>query len=146
MENPDSQEQATPVDHGRRIPHDNKRLGVLKVKTPWWHFFCVGPIGTAFQFIRGERHCVNTRGTIQNRKDSHPCNRNIKGRYTNYFKIGHNAFEFLFDFGQLYTEKDEKAVFHTRIVMAPASAVTLMEIMKEFLKSYRQHFGQIQKM
>jgi len=28
----------------------------------------------------------------------------IEGRYANYFKVGHNAFEFVLDFGQYYPE------------------------------------------
>ncbi len=89
---------------------------------------------------------MNIKGMIQNKRDHHSCIQHIDGRYTNYFKVGHNAFEFLFDFGQLYAEEGERAVFHTRIIMAPASAIALMQIMQESLESYKQHFGQIQKM
>jgi hypothetical protein len=42
----------------------------------------------------------------------------LEGRYANYFKVGHNAFEFVFDFGQYYPEIDE-AELYTRIITSP---------------------------
>ena len=30
----------------------------------------------------------------------------LEGRYSNYFKVGHNAFEFVIDFSQFYTESE----------------------------------------
>jgi hypothetical protein len=44
--------------------------------------------------------------------ESQPATGELEGRYANYFKVGHNAFEFLLDFGQLYAESRE-AQFHT---------------------------------
>ena len=38
----------------------------------------------------------------------------LEGKYANYFKVGHNAFEFVLDFGQYYPANGE-AQFHTRI-------------------------------
>jgi hypothetical protein len=32
----------------------------------------------------------------------------LEGKYANYFKVGHNAFEFILDFGQLYLETQEE--------------------------------------
>jgi Protein of unknown function (DUF3467) len=48
----------------------------------------------------------------------------IEGRYANYFRVGHNAFEFLFDFGQFYAESPGVR-FHTRIITSPTSAKSL---------------------
>ena len=31
---------------------------------------------------------------------------NLQGRYANYFKVGHNAFEFVFDLGQYYGDDE----------------------------------------
>jgi hypothetical protein len=32
----------------------------------------------------------------------------LEGEYANYFKVGYNAFEFILDFGQFYSESLEK--------------------------------------
>ena len=66
----------------------------------------------------------------------------LEGRYANYFKVGHNAIEFLFDFGQFYPES-EKAQLHTRIVTSPIYAKALLEIIRESLDRYEQTFGPI---
>jgi len=66
----------------------------------------------------------------------------LEGRYANYFKVGHNAFEFLLDFGQFYPES-EKAQLHTRIVTSPIYAKALLEIIRESLDRYEQTFGAI---
>ena len=47
--------------------------------------------------------------------------RRVKGRYANYFKVGHNAFEFVLDFGQSYVD-EEDAQIHTRLVSSPNRA------------------------
>ena len=65
-----------------------------------------------------------------------------EGRYANYFQIGHNAFEFLFDFGQGYPEEQE-AHFHTRIITGPVYALALFETLRESLGRYEQTFGAI---
>jgi len=64
------------------------------------------------------------------------------GRYANYFTVGHNAFEFLFDFGQIYTN-DRPARFHTRIIMTPVYAKTLLGLLQESIDQYEQIFGTI---
>ena len=66
-----------------------------------------------------------------------------EGRYVNYFKVGHNAFEFLLDFGQFYPESD-KAQLHTRIITSPTYAKALLEILRESLDRYEQTFGCIE--
>ncbi len=49
-----------------------------------------------------------------------------EGRYANYFRVGYNAFEFLFDFGQLHPEnqypESQPAKIHTRIITNPIYA------------------------
>ena len=66
----------------------------------------------------------------------------LEGRYANYFKVGHNAFEFLLDFGQFYPES-KKEQFHTRIVTSPFYAKALLEILRESSDRYEQTFGAI---
>jgi hypothetical protein len=64
----------------------------------------------------------------------------FEGRYANYFKVGHNAFEFLLDFGQFYSEHGEPQL-HTRIITSPVYAKALLELLRESVERYEQAFG-----
>jgi hypothetical protein len=66
----------------------------------------------------------------------------LEGRYANYFKVGHNAVEFLFDFGQFYPEI-ERAQLHTRIITSPVYAKALIETLRESIDQYEQTYGAI---
>ena len=66
----------------------------------------------------------------------------LLGRYANYFEVGHNAFEFLLDFGQFYAENDRARV-HTRIIMSPTYAKALLHTLGESCQRYEQTFGSI---
>jgi hypothetical protein len=66
----------------------------------------------------------------------------LEGRYANYFEIGHNAFEFLLDFGQLYFEAPEGRM-HTRIVTSPLYAKQLAEVLHRALSQYEQIHGPV---
>lgn len=68
----------------------------------------------------------------------------LEGRYANYFTVGYNAFEFLFDFGQFYSEEKE-AKRHTRIITNPIYAKALLETIRESIDRYEQIFGSIPK-
>ena len=68
----------------------------------------------------------------------------LEGRYANYFKVGHNAFEFVIDFGQCYN-KDEEAKLHTRIITNPIYAKALLETLQKSLEQYEEHYGVISK-
>ncbi len=63
-----------------------------------------------------------------------------EGRYANYFEIGHNAFEFLLDFGQFYPESG-RAQVHTRIITSPIYAKALFETLRESINRYEQGVG-----
>jgi hypothetical protein len=65
-----------------------------------------------------------------------------EGRYSNFFKIGYNAFEFLVDFGQAYADGGEDSR-HTRIVMIPTYAKALSELLIDSLRHYENNFGPI---
>ena len=67
-----------------------------------------------------------------------------EGRYSNYFKVGHNAFEFVLDFGQFYPE-NVNAQLHTRIVTSPNYARALLETLRESIEQYEKTFGAIQE-
>jgi hypothetical protein len=66
----------------------------------------------------------------------------LEGRYANYFKVGHNAVEFLLDFGQLYPE-NQRARLHTRIITHPTYAKALLDLLRESVTLYEQTFGGI---
>jgi hypothetical protein len=68
----------------------------------------------------------------------------LKGRYANYFEIGHNAFQFLLDFGESYAE-NARARLHTRIITAPTYANVLLETLRTSIDHYEQTFGTIPK-
>jgi hypothetical protein len=64
------------------------------------------------------------------------------GQYANYFQIGHNANEFLIDFGQC--EVEESAIkMHTRIVTGPFYAKALLDLLRISVDQYEEEFGPI---
>jgi uncharacterized protein DUF3467 len=68
----------------------------------------------------------------------------LEGRYANSFRIGHNAFEFLLDFGQVSPEHEE-AQFHSRIITGPVFAKAFAKLLQDALSRYEQVFGVIPK-
>ena len=64
----------------------------------------------------------------------------LEGKYVNYFKVGHNAFEFVLDFGQSYLENEAPQI-HTRIVTSPAYAKALLETSRESLAQYEKNIS-----
>jgi len=62
-----------------------------------------------------------------------------EGRYANYFEIGYNVFEFLLNFGQLYSG-DEMARLHTRIITNPTYAKTFLKLLCDSIEQYEQRF------
>jgi hypothetical protein len=68
--------------------------------------------------------------------------REIEGRYANYFSVGHNAVEFVLDFGQRYTEEGT-AGMHTRIITSPTYAIALLGVLREAVEQYEKSFGSL---
>ena len=66
----------------------------------------------------------------------------LEGRYANYFEVGHNAFEFIFDFGQYHPET-EGARMHTRIVTGPVYARLLAELLRDAVERFESEYGAI---
>lgn len=66
----------------------------------------------------------------------------IEGKYANYFMVGHNAFEFVIDFGQYYAETD-KAELYFRIVTSPCYAKELFVTLRDAIEQYEKSFGVI---
>lgn len=65
-----------------------------------------------------------------------------EGRYSNYFKVGFNSFEFILDLGQAY-EGVSVALHHTRIITGPAYAKALAHLLLDSLAAYEQTYGTI---
>jgi hypothetical protein len=67
-----------------------------------------------------------------------------ESKYANYFKVGHNAFEFIIDFAQLYSGQLREKV-HTRIATSPAYARALLAVIQEAVDAYERDYGAIPK-
>jgi hypothetical protein len=63
-----------------------------------------------------------------------------EGRYVNYFKIGHNAFELIIDCGQCYSDKEEPHL-HTRIITSPVYGKALLETLRDCLNEHEKVYG-----
>ena len=74
----------------------------------------------------------------RNRQQSNKC----EARYANYFEVGHNAFEFIFDFGQYYPDT-ECAQMHSRLVMGPVYAKLLADLLKGAIQRFEEANGAI---
>jgi hypothetical protein len=78
---------------------------------------------------------------------NHPCKhpeviRPPEGRYANYFQVGCNPFEFVFDFGQFYAESQPPHI-HTRIIVSAVYVKSLLETLMESIKHYEQDWETI---
>ena len=65
-----------------------------------------------------------------------------EGKYANYFKVGHNAFEFILDFGQSFSETSREKL-HTRIITGPIYAKELLDVLRDAVAKYEGTFGEI---
>ena len=63
-------------------------------------------------------------------------------RYSNYFDVGHNAYEFLVDFGQ-YQPDSSTVLLHTRIAVGPVLAKLLHRMLRHAISEYEAHNGAI---
>lgn len=68
----------------------------------------------------------------------------LEGRYANYFEVGHNAFEFILDFGQLYSDGEEPQL-HARIVTSPAYVKAFLETLRTSIDQFECTYGMISK-
>lgn len=66
----------------------------------------------------------------------------VEGRYANSFHVGHNAAEFVVEFGQ-YFPTDTTDQMHTRIITNPAYAKALLGVLAEAIAEYERTFGPI---
>jgi hypothetical protein len=85
---------------------------------------------------------MQTRKSKKSESKVSGCSKGIEGKYANYFKVGYNAFEFVFDFGQNYSENDQAALYN-RVILAPAFARALYASLGETIEEYEKKFGKI---
>ena len=64
-----------------------------------------------------------------------------KWEYANYFEVGHNAFEFQFDFGQ----GADRVKVYSRITTNPIAAQQLCDLLKGALEKYVWEYGDIHR-
>ena len=82
-----------------------------------------------------------------NNKEKHiafSSSRALEGRYANYFKVGHNAYEFIIDFGQYYSENDPPGLY-SRIITSPVYAKSFFKTLHESIHEFEESFGSIKE-
>lgn len=65
-----------------------------------------------------------------------------KGCYANYVRVGHNAFEFVLEFGQVYEGLGPR-VMHTRIVTTPAYAKAMVKTLRTAIEEFEATYGEL---
>jgi hypothetical protein len=65
-----------------------------------------------------------------------------QGQYSNFFKVGYNAAEFVMDFGQFYAGNETENI-HTRIVTAPVYVKALIGVLQKAVADYEEKHGLI---
>ncbi len=65
--------------------------------------------------------------------------------YANYFEVGHNAFEFLIDFGQIDPQSADINI-NSRIAVSPTHAKLFLTLMKKAVTQFESEFGLIPKL
>jgi hypothetical protein len=63
-----------------------------------------------------------------------------EGRYSNFFKVGYNAFEVVIEFGQAYGDCGDEKI-HTRIVTTVPYANALCELLRSTLEEHAGNYG-----
>src|SRR5690242_13111038 len=59
--------------------------------------------------------------------------------YANNFEVGHNAFEFVIDFGQVLDEGGSET-WHGRVVSGPLAAKVLNDLLRRAVEDYERAF------
>jgi hypothetical protein len=72
----------------------------------------------------------------------------VEARYANHFQVGHNEYEFIFDFSQFHRARTDYAddsahVSIVRIVMGPPFAKALLETLRRAVSDYEGLHGAI---
>jgi len=72
----------------------------------------------------------------------------LEARYSNHFEVGHNEFEFMFDFGQFHSRDGDvppPPVPIVRIVMAPPFALALLSTLQRAVSDHERLHGPIEQ-
>lgn len=77
------------------------------------------------------------------KRNTFPKKNALEGKYANYFKVGHNAFEFVLDFGQYYPGNDQAKLI-TRVITSPKYVKTFSRTLLEALKQFEMLYGTIE--
>ena len=65
----------------------------------------------------------------------------LRELYSNFFKVGFNAAEFLLDFGRQFEDSEPR--LYQRIILGPAYAKELSRLLEQSVQSYEAKFGPI---
>lgn len=68
----------------------------------------------------------------------------FEGQYANCLSVGHNAFEFVLDFSQEFSENEE-AEQYMRIVTSPVHAKAMMATLQAAIEAYESAYGPVIK-
>ena len=74
--------------------------------------------------------------------DQDACRGEFEVVYANFFQVGHNAVEFLLDFGRDFEEFKDRVL--VRVVTNPAHAKVFSNMLRRALEQYEVRFGSIQ--
>jgi len=74
--------------------------------------------------------------------DRDACNGDFEVVYANFLQVGHNAVEFLLDFGRDF--EDSNGCVLVRVVTNPAHAKVFSNMLCRALEQYEVRFGSIQ--
>jgi len=66
--------------------------------------------------------------------------RRLEAKYANHFAVGYNAYEFIFDFGQDYSENEE-AELSVRVVTSPFYAKEFLKTLQKSVEQYEKSYG-----
>ena len=64
----------------------------------------------------------------------------LEGKYANHIAVGYNAYEFIFDFGQSYSENEE-AELSVRVVTSPFYAREFLKTLQKSIEQYDKSYG-----
>lgn len=65
----------------------------------------------------------------------------LRELYANFFRVGHNAAEFLLDFGRAFEQEPDH--FEQRIITTPSYAKVFSILLQESISDYERRFGTI---
>ena len=87
-------------------------------------------------------HLASNGRRAPRRRKQHRAGKAPLAVYANYCEIGHNAFEFLIDFGQFRPEK-AAVQLHSRIVSGPVQAKLFGRLLMNAIERYEADYGPI---